>query len=117
MSIDFRTYPPIRMADLFNGRLKDFGVHECRVKNAPTHTKCLTDGHSDLWVYGDEEGRAWWFTSYGLHDPLPILEAISAAFDVDIEIIDIDYDMGRHDEPPPILRAPSRRGIESQAQR
>ena len=34
MSTDFRPLTPIRMADLFDGRLEDVGVHE-------HHSNCL----------------------------------------------------------------------------
>ena len=116
MSTHFRPLTPIRMADLFDGRLKDVGVHELHTEDAPTNVKCLTDGSSDLWVEGDEEGRASWLVSYGANDVFHILKAISAAFDVDIEIVDLDIEMGdrvpEDDEPRAILRAPSRRRIE-----
>jgi hypothetical protein len=50
MSTDFRPLGPIRMADLFGGRLEHAGVrqHHCEI--------CLTDGRNFLWVYGDKEG-------------------------------------------------------------
>jgi len=56
MSTDFRPLTPIRMADLFDGRLKDVGVREHHSKEATANQKCLTDGRNFLWIYGDEKG-------------------------------------------------------------
>ena len=85
MSTDFLPLAPIRMADLFDGRLKDFGVHEHDSKNATVKQKCLTDGRNFLWVYGDEKGSlVSCFSRYGMNAPERILQAIGEAFVVDI---------------------------------
>jgi hypothetical protein len=85
MSTDFRPLTPIRMADLFDGRLKDVGVHEHHSKEAMADEKCLTDGRNFLWVYGDEKGLVSTFARYRPNGaPQHILRAISDAFDVDI---------------------------------
>jgi hypothetical protein len=42
MSISFRPLTPIRMADLFDGRLEDVGVYEHHHKEATSHYRCLT---------------------------------------------------------------------------
>jgi hypothetical protein len=78
------------MADLFDGRLEDAGVHEHHSKDedAPDNARCLTDGESFLWVYGDESGLVKSFTRYASNGANGlvgyILAAISDAFDVDI---------------------------------
>jgi len=69
MSTDFRPLTPIRMADLFDGRLKDIGVHEHHSKEATANQKCLTDGRNFLWVYGDEKGLVSSFSRYGMNAP------------------------------------------------
>jgi hypothetical protein len=49
MSTDFRPLTPIRMEDLFDGRLEDVGVHEHHSKEATSRDRCLTDGVNFLW--------------------------------------------------------------------
>jgi len=86
MSVDFRPLTPIRMADLFDGRLKDVEVHEHpRSKD----TVVLTNDRGELWVYGDEDGLVACFTAYAgacgddaAGRTARILVAIENAFDV-----------------------------------
>jgi hypothetical protein len=84
MSTDFRPLTPIRMEDLFDGRLDDVGVYEHHSKDATSNRKCLTDGRNFLWVHCDEEGLVTTFTRYGWTAPRRILQAIGDEFDVDI---------------------------------
>jgi len=72
------------MADLFDGRLKDVGVHEHHSKEATANWKCLTDGRNFLWVYGDEKGLVSHLKRSGMNAPQRILQAICDEFDVDI---------------------------------
>ncbi len=57
MSTSFRPLSPLRMADVFDGRLEKVGIRE---HISPPHTtptcRCLTDGHNSLWVYANDEG-------------------------------------------------------------
>ena len=64
MSTHFRPLIPIRMADLFDGRLESLGVHEHHSKEATPNSKCLSDGRNFLWVYGNEEGLVDSFSRY-----------------------------------------------------
>jgi len=84
MSTDYRPLTPIRMADLFDGRLEKFGVHEHRSEEANASLKCLTDGRNFVSVCGDEKGLVSTFTRRGLNAPQHILGAISEEFKVDI---------------------------------
>ena len=84
MSTHFRPLTPIRMADLFDGRLKDVGVHEHHSKETTANQKCLTDGRNFLWIDGDEKGLVSLLSRYGMNAPQRILQAICDEFDVDI---------------------------------
>jgi hypothetical protein len=85
MSISFRPLTPIRMADLFDGRLEDVGVYEHHHKEATSHYRCLTDGVNFLWVYSNEEGLVSKFCRWAPNGlPQRILCAIADQFDVDI---------------------------------
>src|SRR5262249_19760508 len=81
---DFRPLGRLRMADLFDGCLKEVGVHEHQSKEATANSKCLTDGRNCLWVYGDEKGLVSVFSRYGMNAPQRILQAIADRFHVDI---------------------------------
>jgi len=87
MSIDFRPLTPIRMADLFDGRLERLGVRQHHPERtlAPNE-KCLTDGLNNyLFVYSNEKGLVSSFTRWMPNgDPKYILQAICGEFDVDI---------------------------------
>ena len=84
MSTDYRPLTPIRMADLFDGRLEKLGVQEQHSDEATPNSKCLTDGRNFLCFYGNEEGLASAFTRYGDNAPQRILRAISQEFNVKI---------------------------------
>jgi len=87
MSISFRPLAAICMADLFDGRLQDVGVHEHHSKSedAPANARCLTDGENFLWVYGDEIGLVSSFCRFFPNgSPHRILVAICDEFGVDI---------------------------------
>ncbi len=84
MSTDFRPLTPIHFAELFDGRLKDLGVHEHQNKDQPSIAKCLTDGRNFLWVHSNEQGFVDSFTRFGGNSPQRILRAIADKFDVDI---------------------------------
>jgi len=83
MSTHFRPLDPIRMADLFDGRLEHHGVHEHHCEGTTSDRKCLTDGPNCLWVC-NEEGLGLIVTSYGVNKPQRILRSIADAFDVEI---------------------------------
>jgi hypothetical protein len=83
MSTDFRPLDPIRMADLFDGRLEHARLHEHHCEGTTSDRKCLTDGSNCLWV-SIEEGLGLIFTSYGVNKPQRILRSIANEFDVDI---------------------------------
>ena len=87
MSINFRPLTPIRMADLFDGRLERLGVRQHHPERtlAPNE-KCLTDGLKNyLFVHSNEKGLVSSFTSWMPNgDPKYILQAICGEFDVDI---------------------------------
>ena len=84
MSTHFRPLTPIRMADLFDGRLKDVGVHEHHSKETTANQKCLTDGRNFLWIDGDEKGLVSLLSRYCTNASQRILQAICDEFDVDI---------------------------------
>ena len=84
MSTDFCPLTPIRMTDLFDGRLEKAGVHEHHSKEVTADQKCLTDGRRFLWVYGNDEGLVSTFTTYGGNATERILATICDEFDVDL---------------------------------
>ena len=84
MSTNFRLITPVRMADLFDGRLNRVGVHEHQSENATANCRCLTDGRNFLWVYGNNDGMVSELIRYGMNAPQSILRAIGAEFAVEI---------------------------------
>lgn len=84
MSTDFRALTPIPMGDLFDGRLKNVGVHEHLSQEVTAKRRCLTDGRNFLWVYSDENGLVSSFSRYGMNAPQRILRAVANEFNVDI---------------------------------
>ena len=81
MSTDYRTDKKIKMNDLFDGRLKKYGVRE-KVKEGRTTQgfRLLKDDSGSLWVHGDENFQG--ASRYGLGNcPRNILTAIEAVFD------------------------------------
>jgi hypothetical protein len=82
MSTDFLPLTPIRMADLFSGRLNDIDVHEELCEGTTPDERCLTDGRNFVWVSCSGRELVTSFTSRG--DPEHILQAISEEFGVRI---------------------------------
>jgi hypothetical protein len=54
MSINYRLNEKVRFEELFDGRLKKYGVFEHHKETATPTSRCLTDGNNCLWVYGAE---------------------------------------------------------------
>jgi hypothetical protein len=104
MTTDYRLSNKIRLSDLIDGRLEQFGVREKIVSGETTNrTKRLTDGHDDLLAFADRHGFVKSLTRCGdfingsllvvirkgslIKFPMgdvgvqPILEAIEKAFD------------------------------------
>ena len=84
MSTDYRTEKEITFAELFDGRLESYGVKEKVVEGkTAADFRSLVDGHSYVWVYGDEVVSV--ITRYGLsNNPYKIISAIAEAFETDI---------------------------------
>lgn len=80
MSTDYRTLKRLRVEDLFDGRLEEFGISE-RPQSKPSRVRELTDGRNALFVYEDEKGCVGSFTRYGANAPGRILAAIAVVFD------------------------------------
>jgi hypothetical protein len=96
MSIDFWTKPRLRMEELFDGRLENWGIFEpTKDKKVLPDTRCLADGKNYVWVYSCEDGMISGISSYGLYDPYDILKAISEAFEVDMWL-ELDLQAGHH---------------------
>jgi hypothetical protein len=78
MSTDYCLLRKVLACDLFDGRLEEFGVREhVQAERTTKHSRCLTDGHSYLWVHIDDDG------SVDLHSYYPgeILHAVAEVFD------------------------------------
>ena len=90
MSTDFRALTPIKIDDLFDGRLSEFGAHEHRVAADhefadDTDRRCLVDEAGNfLWVFYDEQGYVTSFTRWGVNCADHILAAITDACHVEI---------------------------------
>ena len=84
MSTDYAALTPIHFADLFDGRLKEVGVHEQQNEDETSNKRCLTDGKNFLWVHSNAQGLVSSFTRHGGNAPQRILRAIADKFDVDI---------------------------------
>jgi hypothetical protein len=84
MSTWYRPLAPIRIADLFDGRLEDVGVYEEQCEATISNEECLTDGQNFLLVYDDEKGLVSSFTRRGIDAPERILQAIGDEFGVRI---------------------------------
>jgi hypothetical protein len=83
MSTDYRTQKRIRMADLGDGRLEEFGVRAA-VEPIQSSARYLTDSHNYVWVFGNKSGFVDMITCYGFNNPTKILQAIAEAFGTDI---------------------------------
>ena len=76
MSTDFRALTPIRMSDLFDGRLASFQVkeHICICADTTSsNARCLSDGENYLWVYADDDGFVAGLTRYAWNNGSVIL--------------------------------------------
>ena len=84
MSTNFRPARTIPMEDLFDGRLGADGVCEAVVEGSTSSTtRCMTDGRTRLWVYGDRNVEC--MTRYaGGGSPGKILGKIAETFETDI---------------------------------
>ncbi len=86
MSTDYCTLKPVPFADVFDGRLARYYIHEHVVPDETSDgRRCLTDGRHYLWCYASDDGQLVRMTRYGVTNyPLRILEAVAQVFDVDI---------------------------------
>ncbi|NRP15228.1 hypothetical protein [Marinobacterium sp. xm-a-152] len=83
MSADFRLEKSVLMEELFDGRLKTFGITEIAGNGGVIGvSRCLFDGRNYLWVFGGEYVGT--ITRYNSNDPNKILNAISEQFDTNI---------------------------------
>ena len=83
MSTDYHPLSPIRMADLFSGRLKKYGVHDKSIEDS----KRLADSYTILRVFSEDNDKVALFTSYEEENeihPYRIIAAIADEFDTDI---------------------------------
>jgi hypothetical protein len=97
MSMDYRLKNRVRLADLIDGRLEQFGVWEHFVPGRTSDKeKCLTDGNDHLWACADRHGFVEALTRYGHSDNDSILAAIEKVFGTEIfsefELEYWDYD-------------------------
>lgn len=76
MSVSFASTARISMDDVFDGRLKPYGIRERRMRER--HFRCLTDGKDELVVSEDRYGA--FFTVFFGHAPIKILIAIQDCF-------------------------------------
>jgi hypothetical protein len=85
MSTDYRPLKDIQMADVFDGRLQEFNIHEPTEAQGTSRKRCLTDGFNYVWAFGDDDGRLTDLTRYAHGgNPTYILNTIARAFDSDI---------------------------------
>jgi len=84
MSTDYITAERILFADLFDGRLKRFGVREHINELTSDTSRCLTDGRNYLWAYTVRNGTLSGLVRYAGNASSRILEAIADTFDTDI---------------------------------
>ena len=110
MSVDFWTKPRLRMEELFDGRLEDWGIFEPTGRNVSPDVRCLADGENYVRVFNCSKGVDLVLASYGLNYPYRILKAISEAFDVEIWL-EVDLQLGHHKRV--IKRPTSNRGARS----
>jgi hypothetical protein len=86
MSTNFAPLMKISAADLFDGRLENFGIREHLTENTTTDWRMLTDGDENyLCVAVNDRGLVAYFTRYaGCNNPGKILRAIDQVFDANI---------------------------------
>ena len=84
MSTHFIALPPVRFADLFDGRLDRLGVTE-RVSEVTTDDwRCLTDGNGTLWISVNKNGSASFKLTAQGGAPGYILSTVEKVFDTEI---------------------------------
>jgi hypothetical protein len=75
----------LSFADLFEGRLQQFGVYERVIDQRSTETfRSLTDGRNSLWVNGSRDGGVTELTLKGSNRPDVIFDAIFQEFKIKI---------------------------------
>jgi hypothetical protein len=85
------------MTDLFDGRLEKRGVREHQNEYTTPTSRCLTDGENFVWAHGGSDDDPVSFTRYAGNNPLQILAAIRAEFDVKFDgVDDVDLKTWRH---------------------
>ena len=88
MSTDLRIVNmDVSMDELFDGRLKQFGIAEHLWDESIPHRRTLTDGRNWLLVLGpasDGDSAGVWFKTWGLNNPHRILAAIEKVFEARI---------------------------------
>jgi hypothetical protein len=85
VSTDFCPLKPIKMVEVFDGRLERFGIREHQPEESSKTTRLLTDGRNYLLVDCGEDGLVTGFTRRAwCNAPQQILEAISNEFNVQI---------------------------------
>jgi hypothetical protein len=81
MSTRYLPPKPMLIAELFDGRLEEFGVHEFIDPEATDGMRFLTDGQVYMWVFGDDHGFVADIVGCSCCGTGEILEAVAAAFD------------------------------------
>jgi len=85
MSTDYRILKTVLAADLFDGRLEEYGVREHRNEHTNDRARMLTDGRNFLWLYVGDAGEVEYMVRYMPNgNPGKILGVIADAFDCDI---------------------------------
>jgi hypothetical protein len=87
MGNEYRTEKKILASELFDGRLKNFGIHEHDRGHSDRNYRCLSDGEKRLGVPINEAGYITGFASEWNGDwsaPEKILSAVSDAFQTKI---------------------------------
>jgi hypothetical protein len=84
MSTDYRLNDKVSAHDLFDERLKMFGIQEYVMPKTDERSRCLTDGRNYLWVHLTEDGFVGCLSRYGANAPGKILDAIAETFNTEI---------------------------------
>ncbi len=90
MSMDFLPVHPcpiIKFADVFDGRLEEFGIREHINDMTCEVLRCLTDGQNYVWLYVTEKGVLGGATRYGGNNEGFVLGTIARVFAMDWEIV------------------------------
>jgi hypothetical protein len=84
MSTRYLPLKPILTAELFDGRLERFGVHEFVDPEASDGERHLTDGEVCVSVFGDDHGLVADIVCCDCGGAGDILDAVGVAFDTDL---------------------------------